>query len=78
MLLSSGSGGGGGRKQQGPLEHPSASPYPEAVEQQRRSLPIFQARRQLLVQLRSLDSAILIGERRGLSCSPCLSPGEEL
>uniref|UniRef100_A0A8D1QHK6 RNA helicase n=1 Tax=Sus scrofa TaxID=9823 RepID=A0A8D1QHK6_PIG len=61
MLLNAG-GGGGGRRQQPALAHPSTSPYPEAVEQQRRSLPIFQARGQLLAQLRNLDSAILIGE----------------
>lgn len=57
-----GGGGGGGRRPQPPLAQPSASPYPEAVELQRRSLPIFQARGQLLAQLRNLDSAILIGE----------------
>lgn len=63
MLLSAGGGGGGGgRRQQLPLGQPSASPYREAVEQQRRSLPIFQARGQLLAQLRNLDSAVLIGE----------------
>uniref|UniRef100_A0A8D1BZ94 RNA helicase n=1 Tax=Sus scrofa TaxID=9823 RepID=A0A8D1BZ94_PIG len=61
MLLNAG-GSGGGRRQQPALAHPSTSPYPEAVEQQRRSLPIFQARGQLLAQLRNLDSAILIGE----------------
>uniref|UniRef100_A0A5G2QIW7 RNA helicase n=1 Tax=Sus scrofa TaxID=9823 RepID=A0A5G2QIW7_PIG len=60
MLLNAG-GSGGGRRQQPALAHPSTSPYPEAVEQQRRSLPIFQARGQLLAQLRNLDSAILIG-----------------
>ncbi|XP_029469654.1 ATP-dependent RNA helicase DHX33 [Rhinatrema bivittatum] len=32
------------------------------VEQQRRNLPIFQARAQLIGQLRQLDSAVLIGE----------------
>uniref|UniRef100_A0A8C9A7L3 RNA helicase n=1 Tax=Prolemur simus TaxID=1328070 RepID=A0A8C9A7L3_PROSS len=65
MLLTAGSGGkggGGGRRQQPPLAQPSASPYREAVELQRRSLPIFQARGQLLAQLRNLDSAVLIGE----------------
>ncbi|XP_027373029.1 ATP-dependent RNA helicase DHX33 isoform X2 [Bos indicus x Bos taurus] len=63
MLLAAGAGGGGGgRRQQPPLAQPSASPYPEAVEQQRRNLPIFQARGQLLAQLRNLDSAVLIGE----------------
>ncbi|XP_073874475.1 ATP-dependent RNA helicase DHX33 isoform X4 [Macaca fascicularis] len=65
MLLTAGSGGrggGGGRRQQPPLAQPSASPYPEAVELQRRSLPIFQARGQLLAQLRNLDNAVLIGE----------------
>uniref|UniRef100_G3QJV5 RNA helicase n=1 Tax=Gorilla gorilla gorilla TaxID=9595 RepID=G3QJV5_GORGO len=64
MLLTAGSGGrggGGGRRQQPPLAQPSASPYPEAVELQRRSLPIFQARGQLLAQLRNLDNAVLIG-----------------
>lgn len=86
MLLSAGGGGGGGgRRQQLPLAQPSASPYREAVELQRRSLPIFQARGQLLAQLRNLDSAVLIGEwPRGqvLPCSRlcessffrCLSP----
>lgn len=63
MLLTAGGGGGGGRRQQQPaLAQPAASPYPEAVERQRRSLPIFQARGQLLAQLRNLDSAVLIGE----------------
>uniref|UniRef100_H0WIZ4 ATP-dependent RNA helicase DHX33 n=1 Tax=Otolemur garnettii TaxID=30611 RepID=H0WIZ4_OTOGA len=64
MLLTPGSGGkgGGGRRQQPPLVQPSVSPYPEAVELQRRSLPIFQARGQLLAQLRNLDCAVLIGE----------------
>ncbi|KAK1331544.1 hypothetical protein QTO34_009501 [Cnephaeus nilssonii] len=61
-----GGGGGGGGEERGAgaaaLAQPSASPYPEAVELQRRSLPIFQARGQLLAQLRNLDSAILIGE----------------
>uniref|UniRef100_A0A8C8XR07 RNA helicase n=1 Tax=Panthera leo TaxID=9689 RepID=A0A8C8XR07_PANLE len=62
MLLTAGGGGGGGRRQQQPaLAQPAASPYPEAVERQRRSLPIFQARGQLLAQLRNLDSAVLIG-----------------
>ncbi|XP_067393949.1 ATP-dependent RNA helicase DHX33 isoform X2 [Emydura macquarii macquarii] len=37
-------------------------PAPAAGESQRRSLPIFQARGSLLSQLRSLDSAVLIGE----------------
>uniref|UniRef100_A0A9L0RWJ6 RNA helicase n=1 Tax=Equus caballus TaxID=9796 RepID=A0A9L0RWJ6_HORSE len=64
MLLTAGGGGGGGggRRPQPPLAQPAASPYPEAVELQRRSLPIFQARGQLLAQLRNLDSAVLIGE----------------
>ncbi|KAM5273954.1 ATP-dependent RNA helicase DHX33 [Ctenodactylus gundi] len=65
MLLAAGGGGkdaGGGRRQQPPLAQPSASPYREALELQRRSLPIFQARGQLLAQLRNLDSAVLIGE----------------
>lgn len=62
LLAAGGGGGGGGRRQQPPLAQPSASPYPEAVEQQRRNLPIFQARGQLLAQLRNLDSAVLIGE----------------
>ncbi|XP_063098235.1 ATP-dependent RNA helicase DHX33 isoform X2 [Cavia porcellus] len=57
-----GSGAGGGRRPQPPLAQPSASPYREALELQRRSLPIFQARGQLLAQLRNLDSAVLIGE----------------
>ena len=48
LLAAGGGGGGGGRRQQPPLAQPSASPYPEAVELQRRSLPIFQARGQLL------------------------------
>uniref|UniRef100_A0A8C2YST0 RNA helicase n=1 Tax=Chinchilla lanigera TaxID=34839 RepID=A0A8C2YST0_CHILA len=63
MLLTAGGGGGGGggRRQQPPLAQPSASPYREALELQRRSLPIFQARGQLLAQLRNLDSAVLIG-----------------
>lgn len=66
MLLTAG-GGGGGRRQQSALAQPAASPYPEAVERQRRSLPIFPARGQLLAQLRNLDSAVLIGEwREGL------------
>ncbi|XP_057392650.1 ATP-dependent RNA helicase DHX33 isoform X1 [Balaenoptera acutorostrata] len=62
LLAAGGGGGGGGRRQQPPLAQPSASPYPEAVELQRRSLPIFQARGQLLAQLRNLDSAVLLGE----------------
>lgn len=63
LLTAGGGGGGGGRRQQQPvLAQPAASPYPEAVERQRRSLPIFQARGQLLAQLRNLDSAVLIGE----------------
>uniref|UniRef100_A0A8C9P3N5 RNA helicase n=1 Tax=Spermophilus dauricus TaxID=99837 RepID=A0A8C9P3N5_SPEDA len=65
MLLTAGGGcgrgGGGGRRQQPPLAQPSASPYREALELQRRSLPIFQARGQLLAQLRNLDSAVFIG-----------------
>jgi ATP-dependent RNA helicase DHX33 len=60
MLLTAG-GGGGGRRQQPPLAQPSSSPYREALELQRRSLPIFQARAQLLARLRNLDSAVLIG-----------------
>lgn len=64
MLLTAGSGGGagGGRRQTPPLAQPSASPYREALELQRRSLPIFRARGQLLAQLRNLDNAVLIGE----------------
>lgn len=66
MLLTAGGGGGGGagggRRQTPPLPQPSASPYREALELQRRSLPIFRARGQLLAQLRNLDSAVLIGE----------------
>lgn len=60
----SGGGGGGGRRPP-PLAQPSASPYREAVQLQRRSLPIFRARGQLLAQLRNLDSAVLIGETAG-------------
>lgn len=72
MLLGAGSGGGGsGRRRQPPLAQPSASPYPEAVEFQRRSLPIFQARGPLLAQLRNLDSAILIGEWPRGQVLPC-------
>lgn len=70
-----GSGAGGGRRPQPPLAQPSASPYREALELQRRSLPIFQARGQLLAQLRNLDSAVLIGEwlyQWALRCSPFL------
>lgn len=73
MLPSAGGGGrGGGQRQQPPLAQPSASPYLEAVERQRRSLPIFQARAQLLTQLRNLDSAVLIGKwpRPGSSLLP--------
>lgn len=76
MLLTAGGGGGGGgggRRQQPPLAQPSVSPYREAVELQRRSLPIFQARGQLLAQLRNLDSAVLLGgwpRRRVLPLSP--------
>ncbi|XP_055450247.1 ATP-dependent RNA helicase DHX33 isoform X2 [Psammomys obesus] len=63
MLLAAGGGGaGGGRRHTPPLAQPSASPYREALELQRRSLPIFRARGQLLAQLRNLDSAVLIGE----------------
>lgn len=66
MLLTAGGGGGagagGGRRQTPPLAQPSASPYREALELQRRSLPIFRARGQLLAQLRNLDNAVLIGE----------------
>uniref|UniRef100_H0V1F8 ATP-dependent RNA helicase DHX33 n=1 Tax=Cavia porcellus TaxID=10141 RepID=H0V1F8_CAVPO len=60
MLLTASGGGraGGGRRPQPPLAQPSASPYREALE----LLPIFQARGQLLAQLRNLDSAVLIGE----------------
>uniref|UniRef100_A0A286XZ37 RNA helicase n=1 Tax=Cavia porcellus TaxID=10141 RepID=A0A286XZ37_CAVPO len=59
MLLTASGGGraGGGRRPQPPLAQPSASPYREALE----LLPIFQARGQLLAQLRNLDSAVLIG-----------------
>lgn len=72
MLLSAGGGGGGGgRRQQLPLAQPSPSPYREAVELQRRSLPIFQARGQLLAQLRNLDSAVLIGEWPRGQVLPC-------
>lgn len=71
MLLTAGGGGRGGRRrQQPPLAQPSASLYPEAVELQRRSLPIFQARGQLLAQVRNLDSAVLIGEWSGC-VRPC-------
>lgn len=75
MLLTAG-GGSGGRRQQPALAQPAASPYPEAVERQRRSLPIFPARGQLLAQLRNLDSAVLIGEwaRRVLCPDRHLSP----
>lgn len=64
MLLAAGGGGGagGGRRQTPLLAQPSASPYREALELQRRNLPIFRARGQLLAQLRNLDSAVLIGE----------------
>uniref|UniRef100_A0A8C2QNJ7 RNA helicase n=1 Tax=Cricetulus griseus TaxID=10029 RepID=A0A8C2QNJ7_CRIGR len=66
MLLTAGGGGGGGgaggsRRQTPPLAQPSAGPYREALELQRRNLPIFRARGQLLAQLRNLDSAVLIG-----------------
>ncbi|KAI5757196.1 DHX33 [Gulo gulo luscus] len=61
MLLSAG-GGGGRRRPQPALAQPAAGVYPEAVERQRRSLPIFAARGPLLAQLRALDSAVLIGE----------------
>ncbi|XP_032695723.1 ATP-dependent RNA helicase DHX33 [Lontra canadensis] len=61
MLLTAG-GGGGRRRPQPALAQPAAGVYPEAVERQRRSLPIFAARGQLLAQLRALDSAVLIGE----------------
>lgn len=64
MLLAAGGGAGGGRRHTPPLAQPSASPYREALELQRRSLPIFRARGQLLAQLRNLDSAVLIGEWR--------------
>ncbi|MEJ1273192.1 DEAH (Asp-Glu-Ala-His) box polypeptide 33 [Cricetulus griseus] len=65
MLLTAGGGGGGGgaggsRRQTPPLAQPSAGPYREALELQRRNLPIFRARGQLLAQLRNLDSAVLI------------------
>uniref|UniRef100_A0A8C0KVA5 RNA helicase n=1 Tax=Canis lupus dingo TaxID=286419 RepID=A0A8C0KVA5_CANLU len=75
MLLTAG-GGSGGRRQQPALAQPAASPYPEAVERQRRSLPIFPARGQLLAQLRNLDSAVLIGEwaRRVLCPDRHLTP----
>ncbi|XP_047563597.1 ATP-dependent RNA helicase DHX33 isoform X1 [Lutra lutra] len=62
MLLTAGGGGGGRRRPQPALAQPAAGVYPEAVERQRRSLPIFAARGQLLAQLRALDSAVLIGE----------------
>lgn len=39
---------------------PRKQPVP--LEQQRRSLPIYQARAQLIGQLRQLDSAVIIGE----------------
>ncbi|XP_075708976.1 ATP-dependent RNA helicase DHX33 [Rhinoderma darwinii] len=39
---------------------PRKQPVP--MEQQRRSLPIYQARAQLIGQLRQLDSAVIIGE----------------
>ncbi|XP_059236935.1 ATP-dependent RNA helicase DHX33 [Mustela nigripes] len=61
MLLTAG-GSGGRRRPQPALAQPAAGVYPEAVERQRRSLPIFAARGQLLAQLRALDSAVLIGE----------------
>uniref|UniRef100_A0A8C7BI18 RNA helicase n=1 Tax=Neovison vison TaxID=452646 RepID=A0A8C7BI18_NEOVI len=60
MLLTAG-GSGGRRRPQPALAQPAAGVYPEAVERQRRSLPIFAARGQLLAQLRALDSAVLIG-----------------
>lgn len=75
-----GDGRGGGQRQQPHLAQPSASPYLEAVERQRRSLPIFQARAQLLTQLRNLDSAVLIGKwphRRVLPCSLFLALREQ-
>lgn len=75
MLLTAG-GGGGGRRQQSAQAQPAASPYPEAVERQRRSLPIFPARGQLLAQLRNLDSAVLIGEwREGFGAEAPPRPG---
>lgn len=82
MLLAAGGGGGagGGRRQTPLLAQPSASPYREALELQRRNLPIFRARGQLLAQLRNLDSAVLIGEWppwRGLPCCRFLAwPGQ--
>lgn len=69
MLLTAG-GGGGRRRPQPALAQPAAGVYPEAVERQRRSLPIFAARGQLLAQLRALDSAVLIGEWLGGGAPP--------
>uniref|UniRef100_A0A8D0GXJ7 RNA helicase n=1 Tax=Sphenodon punctatus TaxID=8508 RepID=A0A8D0GXJ7_SPHPU len=46
----------------GPKRQPPTAPGLSSGETQRRSLPIFQARGALLSQLRSLDSAVLIGE----------------
>ncbi|XP_068124625.1 ATP-dependent RNA helicase DHX33 [Hyperolius riggenbachi] len=45
-----------GAMQLGPRKHPVP------IEQQRRNLPIYQARAQIIGQLRQLDSAIVIGE----------------
>ncbi|XP_073446671.1 ATP-dependent RNA helicase DHX33 isoform X1 [Dendrobates tinctorius] len=41
---------------------PGPRKQPVPIEQQRRSLPIYQARAQLIGQLRQLESAVLIGE----------------
>ncbi|XP_069613584.1 ATP-dependent RNA helicase DHX33 [Ranitomeya imitator] len=41
---------------------PGPRKQPVPIEQQRRSLPIYQARAQLIGQLRQLESAIVIGE----------------
>ncbi|XP_069827233.1 ATP-dependent RNA helicase DHX33 isoform X1 [Dendropsophus ebraccatus] len=41
---------------------PGPRKQPVPIEQQRRSLPIYQARAQLIGQLRQLESAIIIGE----------------
>ncbi|XP_066432942.1 ATP-dependent RNA helicase DHX33 [Eleutherodactylus coqui] len=41
---------------------PGPRKQPVPMEQQRRSLPIYQARAQLIGQLRQLDSAVIIGE----------------
>ncbi|XP_044140723.1 ATP-dependent RNA helicase DHX33 [Bufo gargarizans] len=41
---------------------PGPRKQPVPIEQQRRSLPIYQARAQLIGQLRQLESAVIIGE----------------